>query len=376
MKEPKTSVNSIADVDFAVLDKVTFSDMSEVYEEVDSEKQWKGLKFKMTLMTEGVHNELQFRKDEMQNSTETWNENIKMRIDHSRSVRDIVGFIKNVGYLDNIETAEGLKAGWQGWGLCVDKDIAPMIKDGRIDSGSTGLRLRFNKGENGQPDFATDIVAREWSLVTDPADANAKIVAVANGVKEKLYGNTKGDMKMGEDKKETPSAIAGKDQTVTHKVEFDVKNSEEVIKKLAANEKTITELNEKVISLEKEKADLSEKYKDYDELKTFKEESEKKILSDKVEEILKLEKEAGKLEDSKLEERKKELMEKAEKYGADYLEEVVANLKELVAAKNSDKPVRKTAVNADKKDEKIAENRKKAVYENLGLDYDKYHKKE
>ena len=107
----------------------------------------------------------------------------KLRIDHSKSVRDIVGEVDKAEY-DEINKRILAEA------VVKDEVIANKIRQGLIDAVSVGLDC--DEETLFDQDRGTNIVFNELSLVTDPADDNARLIEVLNSkdykdVKTKLF---------------------------------------------------------------------------------------------------------------------------------------------------------------------------------------------
>ena len=122
-------------------------------------------------ISEGVWNNVFYPAEELEKAYQTL-EGKPLRIDHSSSLRDIVGKV--------IRSTWNPQNKWIEFEAIVnDQDIAQKLLDKLIDSVSVGV-LIDDVEENGGH-IARNIEFKELSLVDDPACKDAKIKPMENG---------------------------------------------------------------------------------------------------------------------------------------------------------------------------------------------------
>ena len=132
------------------------------------------LKAKAILISEGEHNGIIYTGEELKKAAPSF-DGVAVRLDHSNSVKDVVGKVHNPVFKESPARIEGELD-------IVDKDIANKIRLGLITGVSCGLDAKDL--DIGDKHYATDIRGRELSLVTEPADENAQLIELLNSKKD------------------------------------------------------------------------------------------------------------------------------------------------------------------------------------------------
>ena len=122
-------------------------------------------------ISEGMWNGIFYPAEELEKSYKGL-EGKPLRIDHSSSIRDIVGKV-----IRSIWNAAQKRVEFEA--IVNDDEIAQKLLDKLIDSVSVGV-LIDNVEENGEH-VARNIEFKELSLVDDPACKDAKINPIGNG---------------------------------------------------------------------------------------------------------------------------------------------------------------------------------------------------
>ena len=138
-----------------------------------------GLEVGGIAITEGIHNGVFYGADELKPVAEGL-AGKQLRIDHSTSVRDIIGKVTYSGYFEN-----GNQKGIEFKAVVTDEDIAKKLKKGLVDAFSVGVTTELVK--NGDQIDATKLQWEELSQVCDPADENARLTELYNSKQLKTY---------------------------------------------------------------------------------------------------------------------------------------------------------------------------------------------
>jgi len=115
--------------------------------------------FTFVALTEGRYNNVYYRAEDLKASCQTL-VGKPITIDHSKSVRDVIGEIKSV-------TWNAAKKRIEGIGVIRDKEIAEKIDGGLIKGVSVEVMIDYVKTKFGQTAADPEFIA--LSIVKDPA---------------------------------------------------------------------------------------------------------------------------------------------------------------------------------------------------------------